>query len=185
MPEEPYLFALFVAFISSFSRYISSSMSFFQGSPPRVRGLLEQTKRAPIGAEVVRRPASTAGRPSSTGADALSNHNIARPSENVNNSPLGIIPAGAGSILTGFKKIEEATSERGEGFDSSAPTVRTPTQTRRAEAVASSKINIAQSSENVNANPLVHSDSNAPVKPAREERGNIPAGAGPTSSGSL
>lgn len=82
-------------------------------------------------------------------------------------------------LLTGFKKIEEATSERGEVFDSSAPTVRTPTQTRRAEAVASSKTNVAQLGENVNENPLVHGDSNAPVKLAPGER----AQAAPTARG--
>lgn len=49
-------------------------------------------------------------------------------------------------LLTGFKKNEtEPTNERGEGFDSTAPTSRTPTPTRHTGAVSSvSEENITQ-----------------------------------------
>jgi hypothetical protein len=48
----------------------------------------------------------------------------------------------------GFNQIEEASSERREGFDSSAPTTNTPTQTRRVGADAPSTSSVVHEQEN-------------------------------------
>lgn len=80
-------------------------------------------------------------------------------------------------LLTGWedydriKQKEAGAHARGEGNDSTAPTASAPTLTRRGRGgdPASTSI-VSQSRTNVNENPLVQGESNAPVKLKPGER---------------
>lgn len=80
-------------------------------------------------------------------------------------------------LLTGWedydriKQKEAGTHVRGEGNDSTAPTASAPTLTRRGRGGApASTSSVSKSRANVNENPLVQGESNAPVKLKPGER---------------
>ena len=92
-------------------------------------------------------------------------------------------------LLTGWedydriKQKEAGTHVRGEGNDSTAPTASAPTLTRRGRGGApASTSTVSQSRTNVNENPLVQGESNAPVKlkpgehpaPVPDREGRLP-----------
>lgn len=80
-------------------------------------------------------------------------------------------------LLTGWedydriKQKEAGAHARGEGNDSTAPTASAPTLTRRGRGGdPASTSSVSQSRTNVNENPLVQGESNAPVKLKPGER---------------
>lgn len=80
-------------------------------------------------------------------------------------------------LLTGWedydriKQKEAGAHARGEGNDSTAPTASAPTLTRRGRGGApASTSSVSQPRTNVNENPLVQGESNAPVKLKPGER---------------
>lgn len=92
-------------------------------------------------------------------------------------------------LLTGWedydriKQKEAGTHVRGEGNDSTAPTASAPTLTRRGRGGApASTSSVSKSRANVNENPLVQGESNAPVKlkpgehpaPVPDREGRLP-----------
>lgn len=92
-------------------------------------------------------------------------------------------------LLTGWedydriKQKEAGTHVRDEGNDSTAPTASAPTLTRRGRGGApASTSTVSQSRTNVNENPLVQGESNAPVKlnpgehpaPVPDREGRLP-----------
>lgn len=80
-------------------------------------------------------------------------------------------------LLTGWedydhiKQKEAGAHARGEGNDSTAPTASAPTLSRRGRGGApASTSSVSQSRTNVNENPLIQGESNAPVKLKPGER---------------